>query len=176
MNLDLLSKLLGATASLAIIVGVIVAIWGVVVATQTLEETQQAASATLMLKVRDTLADDRYGKITDEIQDNDSSHALMKDHGGKFHDMDAEEYIGYFEDLGYLVQENVLIPEMAYNHFSYDAEKAWCNADIRRVVQPARKADNSVTALSDPMYGRFENLAKSYLAKERQSCKDLDNQ
>jgi uncharacterized membrane protein YuzA (DUF378 family) len=65
MNLDLLSKLLGATASLAIIVGVIVAIWGVVVATQTLEETQQAAketqqaaSAALMLKVRDTLADD----------------------------------------------------------------------------------------------------------------------
>jgi hypothetical protein len=127
MNLDLLSKLLGATASLAIIVGVVVAVWGVVVATETLKETeqaaketQQAASATLMLKVRDTLADNRYGNITDEIQDNGSSHALMKDHGGKFRDIDVEEYIGNFEDLGYLVQENVLIPKMAYDHFSYD--------------------------------------------------------
>ncbi len=65
---------------------------------------------------------------------------------------------------------------MAYNHFSYDVEKAWCNAAVQRVVQNARKEDKSITATSDPVYGKFEKLAKRYLAKERQSCKDLDNQ
>jgi hypothetical protein len=60
--------------------------------------------------------------------------------------------------------------------YSVHLEKAWCNADVQRVVQDARKADKSITATSDPIYGKFEKLAKSYLAKERQSCKDLDNQ
>jgi hypothetical protein len=74
------------------------------------------------------------------------------------------------------VQEKVIDPEMAYNHFSYDVEKAWCNADVRQVVQNARTADKSATATSDPIYGKFEALAKNYLARENQSCKDLENQ
>src|ERR1700730_3947745 len=115
-------------------------------------------------------------KITDEIQDNNSTHALIKDQGGGFKDTDIEQYIGNFEDIEYLVQENVTDPEMAYNHFSYDVEKAWCDADLQRVVQNARKADKSITATSDPIYGKFETLAKNYLRRERQSCKDLENQ
>jgi len=159
-----------------VIVGVVAAIVGVVVAIKTFQQTQGAASATLVLKLRDTLIEDRYTKITGEIQDNDSTRPLLKNRGGKFKDTDIEQYIGNFEDLGYLVQENVIDPEMVYNHFSYDVEKAWCNADVQRVVQNARKADKSITATSDPIYGKFERLAKNYLTKERQTCKDLDNQ
>jgi hypothetical protein len=176
MNIDVLSKWLSAGASIFVIIGVLAAIVGVLVATKTLKQTQRAASATLVLKLRDTLVEDRYTKITGEIQDNNSAHALMKDRGAKFKDTDIEQYIGNFEDIGYLVQENVIDPEMAYNHFSYDVEKAWCNADVQRVVQNARKADKSITATSDPIYGKFETLAKSYLLRERQSCKDLENQ
>jgi hypothetical protein len=176
MNIDVLNKWLSAGASIAVIVGVVTAMIGVFVAMKTFKQTQRAASATLVLKLLDTLVEDRYTKITDEIQDNDSAHALMKDQGGKFTDTDVEQYIGNFEDVGYLVEENVIDAAMAYNHFSYDVEKAWCNAAVQRVVQNARKEDKSITATSDPIYGKFEKLAKSYLAKERQSCKDLDNQ
>jgi len=63
---------------------------------------------------------------------------------------------------------------MAYDHFSYDVEKAWCNADVHRVVEAARKSDRSPRA--DPFYAGFEILAKQYLSTERQSCKDLENQ
>ena len=176
MSIEAINKWLSAGASIAVMAGVVAAAVGVFVATRTLKEMQEAASATLMLNLRDTLASDRYGKITGEIQNNDSAHPLLKDHGGKFSDMDVEEYIGNFEDLGYLVHENVLIPEMAYDHFSYDIEKAWCNGDVQRVVREARKADKSITAASDPIYGYFGNLAQNYLTKERQSCNDLNNQ
>jgi len=176
VNLDLLNKLLGASASFALIVGVVVAIMGVFVATQTLRETQKAASATLVLKLRDTLDDDRYTKITEDIQDNGPAHALLKDRGGKFRDIDVEGYIGNFDDIGYLVQEHVVIEKMADDHFSYDVEKAWCNADVQRVVRDARKADRGITAASDPIYGNFERLAETYLARERQTCNDLANQ
>ena len=81
-----------------------------------------------------------------------------------------------FEDIGYLVEGNLIISKMAYNEFSYDIEKAWCNADVQHVIADARKADKSITGQTDPIYGGFEKLAHSYLAREGESCKDLDNQ
>jgi hypothetical protein len=53
---------------------------------------------------------------------------------------------------------------------------AWCNADVQQVVRAAGKADKSVTAAADPMYGNLQKLAEAYLSKERQSRKDLNNQ
>jgi hypothetical protein len=176
MNIDVVNKWLSAGASVAVIVGVFAAIVGVIVATQTLKETQEAASATLVLQLHNTLYGDRYTNITDEIQNNGSAHTLMKDHGGKFDGLDIGQYTGNFEDIGYLVQENIIDAVMAYDHFSYDVEKAWCNTDVQRVIQDARKADKSITAAADPAGGQFEKLALSYLAKENQTCKDLDNQ
>ncbi len=65
---------------------------------------------------------------------------------------------------------------MAYDHFSYDVEKAWCSQDVQKVIAAARKADKSTTASTDPMFGAFEWLATTYLAKEHQKCSDLDKQ
>jgi hypothetical protein len=176
VNIDALNKWLTAGASVAVILGVCAAIAGVVVATRTLEQSQGAASATLVLTLREKLDGDRYAKITSEIQDNGSAHPLIKERGGKFRDIDVEHYISNFEDIGYLVRENIIAAQMAYDHFSCDVEKAWCNADLQRVVQAARKTDRSATAATDPIYGKFEALAKEYLNTERQSCKDLENQ
>jgi hypothetical protein len=71
---------------------------------------------------------------------------------------------------------NLIIGKMAYNEFSYDVEKAWCNADVQSVIADARKADKAITRQTDPIYGGFEKLARSYLAREGETCKDLDNQ
>ena len=87
-----------------------------------------------------------------------------------------EDYIGNFEDIGTLIEEAPLMGAMAYNHFAYDIEKAWCNRDVRKMINDSRKLDKSVTASSDKYYGRFEHLAVLYLSKERQSCDDLDKQ
>jgi hypothetical protein len=93
---------------------------------------------------------------------------LTKTRGGKFREIEVEQYISNFEDIGYLVRENVIAAQMAYDHFSYDVEKTWCNSEVRRVVDGARKADRSRTAATDPIYGNFEGLARTYPTKERQ--------
>ena len=176
MNLDLLNKLLAASANFALIVGVVVAIVGVVVATQTLKETETAEAATLVLKLQDALDNDQSKKIAEDIQDNGPAHALLKDRSGRFLVVDVKEYIANFEDIGHLVQEEIVLRQMAYDHFSYGIEKAWCNADVQRVVHDARQADRSSTAASNSRYENFERLAETYLAEDGKSCNDLANQ
>jgi hypothetical protein len=65
---------------------------------------------------------------------------------------------------------------MAFNEFSYDVEKASCNADVQRVITRARKADKSTTRVTDPIFSEFETLSRDYLTREGETCKDLDNQ
>jgi hypothetical protein len=180
MNIDVVNKWLSAGASIAVIIGVAGAIIGVVVATQTLKQSQQIASADLVLKLRATLDDSKFAKLVADIQNHDHNYPLLSrsdgGKGGKVRGLDVEQYISVFEDIGYLVEGNLIINKMAYNEFSYDVEKAWCSADVQRVIADARKADKNVTRQTDPIYGEFEKLARSYLVREGESCKDLDNQ
>jgi hypothetical protein len=172
--------------SLALIIGVIAAVSQLFEITRqtklqsdTLRLNQQLESAKLVLQFRDRI-ESRFSRLTTEIENYDQSHALVKradgGKGGPFSDIEVESYLGTFEDMGYLVRDNLIFGQMAYRSFSYDIEKAWCNADVQRVIHDARRADKSVTAKSDPIYGSFEILAGEYLAKENQSCKDLDKQ
>jgi hypothetical protein len=185
---------LTALQSLAIIAGVVVAIWQLSeiseqnkifseqtkIQTQTLKQTQLAASATLVLKLRDKLDSDKYAKLSSVLQNHITRYPLFTHNyggrGGHFHEVQVEAYIANFEDIGYLVEDGVIIDKMAFDHFSYDIETAWCNNDVQKMIIDDRKGDTSATAISDPNYGHFEKLAKDYLAKDGQTCKDLDSQ
>jgi hypothetical protein len=136
-------------------------------------DRRQTASAEFILKIDAMLADHRYDRITDDIQSHDSNYRLPK-YKNKA-DADLEEYIGMFEDMGYFITEDLIGAKMAYDHLSYDIEKAWCNSEVQETIRKARAADKSKTAQSDPLYGNFEKLAKEYLENEGQSCKDLDS-
>src|SRR5215472_13453472 len=119
------------------------------------------------------LEDHRYDRIVDDIQSHNSNYRLPKYPNRA--DADVEEYIGLFEDVGYFIVENLIAAKMAYDHFSYDIEKAWCNVSVRETIEQERATDRSKTAHSDPLYGNFEKLAKEYLDNEGQTCKDLDS-
>ena len=134
-----------------------------------LKQSQQIASADLVLKLRATLDDSKFAKLVADIQNHDHTYPLLSrsdgGKGGKFHDLEIEQYISVFEDIGYLVEGNLIISKMAYNEFSYDVEKAWCNADVQRLIADARKADKSITRQTDPIYSEFERLARSSLTR-----------
>jgi hypothetical protein len=163
--IDRLNKWLIAAQAVAVIGGVGIAV-------QSLWTTQATQSATLILELRRTLASGDYKKITKAIQDHGLTYPLL----ASFSDTDVESYIVNLEDTGLLVKESPVLAGMAYNHFSYDFEKAWCSQDVQKIITAARKADKSVTASSDPEYGAFEALATGYLKKEHQKCADLDKQ
>jgi hypothetical protein len=181
--IDSLNKWLSAFQAIAVIGGVAVAIYQLneirsqtEIQSRTLDDQRVAQSATLILRFRNALDSYEYKKITDAIQEHDQKHKLLASEGGPFRPTEIEAYIGNFEDIGLLVRENSLLRDMAYNHFAYDIEKAWCSQDVKKVIANARKTDRANTATSDPVYGEFERLAGSYLAKEHQTCEDLDKQ
>jgi hypothetical protein len=122
------------------------------------QDRRQTASAELILKIDTMLASHRYDRISDDIQSHDSKYHLPKYQNRT--DADVEEYIGIFEDMGYFIKDNLISAKMAYDHFSYDIEKAWCNTDLQLTIRKARATDKSKTAQSDPLYGNFERLAK----------------
>jgi hypothetical protein len=181
MNIDVVSKWLSAGASVAGMVGVVAGIVGAFVAINTLKQSQRVASAELVLKLADTLENSKFEKLSTEIQTHDQNYPLLLRSeggkaGGKFHDILIEQYIGIFEEIGYLVEDNLIISKMAFDEFSYDVEKAWCKKDVQRILREARDADKSITRQTDPIYGEFEKLAQNYLTREGESCNDLDKQ
>jgi hypothetical protein len=181
MNIDVVNKWLSAGASIAVIIGVVIAVVAATIATNTLKQSQQIASAELVLKLADVLDNSKFEKLVTEIQTHDQNQPLLLRSeggkaGGKFRDILIEQYISIFEEIGYLVEDKLILTKMAFDEFSYDVEKTWCNADVQRVIADARKADKSITRQTDPIYGAFEKLARSYLAREGETCKDLDNQ
>ena len=180
MNIDVVNKWLSAGASIAVILGVLTAIVGATVALRTLRQSQQIASADLVLKLRATLDDNKFTKLVADIQTHDHNYPLLSrsegGKGGKWRDLDIEQYLSVFESIGYLVEDDLVIRKMAFDEFSYDVEKTWCNTDVQRVITDARKTDKSITRQIDPYYGKLEKLARDYLSRENQTCKDLDNQ
>jgi hypothetical protein len=178
--IDRLNEWLIALQAVAVIVGVIVALYQLHeisaqtrLQSQSLKITQATQSATLILTLRTAVDAEKYKKITAAIQGHDQKFKLL---GAGFSGTDVERYIGNFEDIGLLIKESPLLGDMAYDHFGYDIEKAWCNQDVQKVVADSRKVDRSVIASSDPIYGQFETLARSYLDREKQTCADMDKQ
>ena len=200
MKLDFV-KLLSTLESIAVIGGIGFAVWQVLelakqttiqaqnlseisrqtsLQAETLKQSQQIASANLVLQFRATLDGDKFAKLIAELQNHDHAYPLLSrsdgGRGGKFRDLQIEQYLSVFESIGYLVGDELVLSKMAFNEFSYDVEKAWCNADVQRVITDARKADKSTTRQTDPIFGEFERLARDYLGREGETCKDLDNQ
>jgi hypothetical protein len=110
------------------------------------------------------------------IEYNPSNYPIRTKKSKKgFGDGQIEDYIGNFETLGCLVRAKIVNPNMVYDELSYDIEKAWCNHDVRGVINDARKADgiNSGPAV---FYSAFEKLAKFSLNKDKKTCSDIDKE
>jgi hypothetical protein len=136
-------------------------------------DRRETASAEFAMKIDAILNESRYDAISSDIDENNSNFHLPK-YPNKA-DADVDEYIGIFEDIGYFVANNLIGAKIAYERFSYDIEKAWCNVTVQQTIRDERASDKSKTAQSDPEFGNFEKLAKEYLATDGLSCNDLDS-
>lgn len=135
---------------------------------------QQAklASAQYILNLSDTLNSPRYTSIMDAIEDHSNNYSLRK---AGFSDDAIEDYMGHFETVGDLVQENVIDYQMAYNEFSYDAEKAYCNQDVQYEISSDRATDPTATGTAVFWQG-FQSLTLRFLATDSSTCAMMNNQ
>jgi hypothetical protein len=84
LKIDSVNKWLSAGASIAVIIGVVTAIVAAIIATNTLKQSQQVASAELVLKLADALDNSKFTALVSEIQTHDQNHALLlRSEGGK---------------------------------------------------------------------------------------------
>jgi len=129
-------------------------------------DRRQTASAEFILKFDAMLAERRYDRIIDDIDSHDSNYQLPKYKNESDADVD---------DMGSFITEHLIGAKMAYEHFSYAIEKAWCNTTVQETIRKERAADKSKTEQSEPAYGDFEKLTKEYLEKDGPSCKDVED-
>lgn len=137
-------------------------------------DRRHAASADFILKMDEKLDQPRFDKITNDIESHNGNFHLPKYPNAA--DADVEEYISVLDGIGYFITQNLIEQDMAYEDFSYDIEKAWCNVTVQETIQQERTTDKSTTTKTDPIYGDFEKLANEYLKRDGLlSCKDVDS-
>ncbi len=154
-----------------IIIGVIVALYQLKVQSDTLEATRAIESGKFILELSRDINNKESNGLMNAIEDHDEDFHVLKSRGGKYSDSDIEDYIGHFETLGDLQKRKLVDFGMAYNEFSYDVEKAWCNKDIRLHIDEVRRDDKDA---SNMFFMNFENLAKAFLKRDKKDdCKNL---
>ena len=155
--------------AISIIAGILFICFQVYSQSKTLRDNQKIASAKFVLKVRDEVSKDKYNKTINEIEDHDSNYKI------KVTNEKLEDYIGRFETLGDLVNDNIVIKDQVYNELSYELEKAWCNKGVQEYITKLREVDKNTGPTA--LYRGFQTLAEYSLAKDKDNdCAKADKE
>lgn len=142
-------------------------------------DNRKIASANFVHTISNDLNTDRYRSITTAIGSYETLHPsntqILKDKGGQFTEADIDDYISKFDEIADLWRDNLVDEQMAYNEFSYSAEKAWCNNDVRNYIKDSRKADKIYTG-NKAFYIAFEMMTRRFLVIDGKTCSDLDKE
>jgi hypothetical protein len=153
----------------------IVTLYGVwtqlVAVSRQLDVQTKIGSAQYVLQLGEKIDQKPFDAVRGEIENNPHTYPLLK----TIDQTEIENYLNQFESVGYLVRDGVITPQMAYDEFSYNAEKAYCNDDVRTVINRDRQTD-SISSGTTAFYSGFEALAKSFLARDRRTCGILDGE
>lgn len=158
--------------NIMVIIVVIVGMGSLYYAYRTVSLNHKLASANYVLQISNKLDKQKYNKVLTAIEDHSSNYQLRK---SKCTDDDIENYIGNFETVGNLIDDGIIDIGMAYDELGYDAEKAWCNRDVQKVISEARTADK-LKAGPRAFYAGFENFAKYSLSRDKKTCKEMDKE
>jgi hypothetical protein len=139
-----------------------------------LAEQEKLASAQYVLDLSDKLDTGRYITLADDIDDNDDAYSPI--HTGGFTDNQLDDYMGEFETVGDLVRDGVIEQQMAYDEFSYDIEKTYCNDDVQADITRDQASDGVDTGTIDASWSGFQGLAKLFLAKDSETCVGMNEE
>jgi hypothetical protein len=150
--------LLTNLASLAIILGVVFAVFTVRNEVVKMKADRAQRSASLMLKLDDKL--NRYEDIINELDTDDTGFKPIE----KFGQDRVEGLIGTYDMIGELAKHDLLLCSMLYNEFSYDIVRACRNPELKAYIAWIRKQDST-------LYVNFIDLCDKF-RKGGRGCKD----
>lgn len=154
--------------TVSIIIGIIVGILGVVVGLYQLHINSQIQSGEFILKLSERLDAAEFDSIEQAIFDNKSNYNLRN----KFTETQIDAYLGQLETIGSLYEEGLISNPMAYDEFSYDFEKAYCNQSVRDYISDLRKKDG--VGGYKQFFISTENMNKLFLKMDKKTCSDID--
>jgi hypothetical protein len=139
-----------------------------------LSQQAKISSAQYVLNLSAQLNGPEYANILNAIEANPHTYSPLK---AGFTQVQLEDYMSQFETIGDLLNDGVITEEMAYDEFSYDAEKAYCNEDVWNDIVSDRHEDGVETGTDAFWYG-FQSMSMTFLAQDRLVCSStrLDNQ
>jgi len=118
----------------------------------------------------------RYAGIVSAIEYHPGSYPIRARaaHGG-FDDLLLKDYLDNLEKASVLAREGKVNPVLVYEELGFELEKAWCNNDVRRYIDEARKTGGSASDATAG-YGAFEEIAGYCLRRDNKNCSDMDRE
>lgn len=149
----------------SVIVGIIAGVGGMAIGLFQLRADSMVHSGEFLLKLRENFEAPKYKILNDALSGTTTTTIR-----GRFTDVLLEDYLGKLETVGNFYREGLVVRRMAYDEFSYDVEKAYCNQDVQAHIQKIRKGDKSPIV----WFEGFEMLGKVFLETDHYTCKDVD--
>jgi hypothetical protein len=173
-------EVIGIIQSLVIIVGLPIGLIQLCTAqkqaeiqSSALNASNKIASANYVLELSKRLDSPKYDKLITVIGQNNIDYPILKRDGGKFREDEVDALLGLYETVGNLFHVKLIDRDMAYNEFSDDFERAFCNKSIQRYMNKARQEDNSADG-PQAYFSKFEDISKEFLAIDRKTCRDFE--
>jgi hypothetical protein len=141
---------------------------------QQLTQQGKVDSAKFALDLDSELNSSQYTAIMTAIENHPHTYSPL---AAGFRDNQLEEYMGEFDTIGNLYRDGIIAPQMAYDEFSYDAEKTYCNVDVRNDITRDRQESKLATG-TDAFWSGFQSMAVIFLNQDGYTCTStiLDNQ
>jgi len=124
----------------------------VINAANSLKETKNADQGNFILTLnRDFFFNDRLTQVRSALNDNQK---ILTEDGGKYSDVQLDDYIGFFDTLSGLVDRGILDYNLVDENFGYYIKEAYDNQEIKSYVKDVEKVSGS------DIYVGFETLGK----------------
>lgn len=138
---------------------------------KTLQATQVIGSAEYVLRLSQELDSSKYNDIESVIYDSKQDTPILSTRKDI---VDLYEYIGKLETIASITHSGAIDKNMAYQEFSYDFVKTWCNKDIRNHIEGLRIKDKALSK-ETTFYHGIEEFANDSMSREHKTCLDYDS-
>ncbi len=140
-----------------------------------LKQQADLGSAQYVLAMSNDLDSAKYARIITAIEGQGHTYSPLTA-GLGITDAQLEDYMSEFDTIGDLYRDNIITFQMAYDEFSYDTEKAYCNNDVQADIKRDRASD--IATGTDMFWSGFQDMATAFLNRDGYTCTStiLDNQ
>ena len=164
---------------IALIVALLFNFWAVRDQNITLKSSERVASADYVLRLTQDLENNKYDNIKNILYDDKSNHLTLVLYNKTTNingviENKLDDYIGKLETIGDMTEEGIINKDMAYQEFSVDFIKTWCNDEIKNYILNMRNEDKALNKETTYFHG-LEYLANYSMRKENKGCSFYDN-